>query len=36
MNAIEHGNRNQPDIPVDVEVIQDGADIIVDHHRPRR
>lgn len=29
MNAIEHGNRNQPDIPVDVEVTQDGADIIV-------
>jgi anti-sigma regulatory factor (Ser/Thr protein kinase) len=29
MNAIEHGNRNQPDIPVEVEVTQDGADIIV-------
>ncbi len=29
MNAIEHGNRNQPDIPVDVEVTQDGPDIIV-------
>ncbi|HTT54504.1 MAG TPA: ATP-binding protein [Streptosporangiaceae bacterium] len=29
MNAIEHGNRNQPEIPVDVEVTQDGADIIV-------
>lgn len=29
MNAIEHGNRSQPDIPVDVEVTQDGADIIV-------
>ncbi len=29
MNAIEHGNRGQPDIPVDVEVIQDGDDIIV-------
>ncbi|MGI8449561.1 MAG: ATP-binding protein [Streptosporangiaceae bacterium] len=29
MNAIEHGNRGRPDIPVDVEVIQDGADIIV-------
>jgi anti-sigma regulatory factor (Ser/Thr protein kinase) len=29
MNAIEHGNRNQPDIPVDVEVTLDGPDIIV-------
>ncbi|MBV9793577.1 MAG: ATP-binding protein [Actinobacteria bacterium] len=29
MNAIEHGNLGQPDVPVDVEVIQDGADIIV-------
>jgi serine/threonine-protein kinase RsbW len=29
MNAIEHGNRSQPDLPVDVEVTQDGADIIV-------
>jgi anti-sigma regulatory factor (Ser/Thr protein kinase) len=29
MNAIEHGNRNQADIPVDVEVTQDGPDIIV-------
>ncbi len=29
MNAIEHGNRGQPDIPVDVEVIQEGDDIIV-------
>jgi anti-sigma regulatory factor (Ser/Thr protein kinase) len=29
MNAIEHGNRSQPEIPVDVEVIQDGDQIIV-------
>lgn len=29
MNAIEHGNRGRPEIPVDVEVIQDGDDIIV-------
>lgn len=29
MNAIEHGNRNQPELPVDVEVTQDGPDIIV-------
>src|SRR6266852_8704624 len=29
MNAIEHGNRGRPDIPVDVEVIQEGDDIIV-------
>lgn len=29
MNAIEHGNRNRPEIPVDVEVTQDGPDIIV-------
>ncbi len=29
MNAIEHGNLSQPDVPVDVEVIQDGGDIIV-------
>jgi anti-sigma regulatory factor (Ser/Thr protein kinase) len=29
MNAIEHGNRGRPEIPVDVEVIQEGNDIIV-------
>jgi anti-sigma regulatory factor (Ser/Thr protein kinase) len=29
MNAIEHGNLSQADLPVDVEVIQDGGDIIV-------
>ena len=36
MNAIEHGNRNRPEIPVDVEVIQDGAGHHRGHHRPRR
>ena len=29
MNAIEHGNGNQAEIPVEVEVSQDGDDIIV-------
>ncbi len=29
MNAIEHGNRGQAEIPVDVEVIQAGEQIIV-------
>jgi serine/threonine-protein kinase RsbW len=29
MNAIEHGNRGRPEIPVDVEVIADGDDIVV-------
>jgi len=29
MNAIEHGNRNQPEVPVDVEVTADGGDIVV-------
>jgi anti-sigma regulatory factor (Ser/Thr protein kinase) len=29
MNAIEHGNRNQPDLPVDIEVTQQGADVVV-------
>jgi serine/threonine-protein kinase RsbW len=29
MNAIEHGNHNQPEIPVDVEVVQSGAEIVV-------
>jgi anti-sigma regulatory factor (Ser/Thr protein kinase) len=29
MNAIEHGNDNRPEIPVEVEVTQDGDKIIV-------
>jgi anti-sigma regulatory factor (Ser/Thr protein kinase) len=29
MNAIEHGNLSQPDVPVDVEVIRRDGDIIV-------
>jgi anti-sigma regulatory factor (Ser/Thr protein kinase) len=29
MNAIEHGNKNQPDMPVDVEVVSAGGDIVV-------
>ena len=29
MNAIEHGNGGRPEIPVDVEVTQDGDQIIV-------
>ena len=29
MNAIEHGNLNRPEIPVDIEVTQVGTDIIV-------
>ncbi len=29
MNAIEHGNRNQPEIPVDVEVVSADGDIVV-------
>jgi anti-sigma regulatory factor (Ser/Thr protein kinase) len=29
MNAIEHGNGNRAEIPVEVEVTQDGDDIIV-------
>ena len=29
MNAIEHGNKNRADIPVEVEVTQDGGDIVV-------
>jgi anti-sigma regulatory factor (Ser/Thr protein kinase) len=29
MNAIEHGNGNRPDIPVEVAVTQDGDEIIV-------
>jgi serine/threonine-protein kinase RsbW len=29
MNAIEHGNGNRPEIPVEVEVTQDGDQLIV-------
>ena len=29
MNAIEHGNGNRPEIPVEVEVTQDGDRLIV-------
>ena len=29
MNAIEHGNKNHADIPVDVEIIQTGDEITV-------
>jgi anti-sigma regulatory factor (Ser/Thr protein kinase) len=29
MNAIEHGNRNQPEVPVDVEVTVADGDIVV-------
>jgi serine/threonine-protein kinase RsbW len=29
MNAIEHGNKNQPEIPVDVEVMSSDGDIVV-------
>jgi anti-sigma regulatory factor (Ser/Thr protein kinase) len=29
MNAIEHGNRNQPEVPVDVEVTAGDGDIVV-------
>ena len=29
MNAIEHGNGNRPEIPVEVEVTRSGADITV-------
>src|SRR5882672_4961095 len=29
MNAIEHGNGNRPEIPVEVEVTQDGDEIVV-------
>jgi anti-sigma regulatory factor (Ser/Thr protein kinase) len=29
MNAIEHGNRNQDEIPVDVEVVAAEGDIVV-------
>ena len=29
MNAIEHGNRNRPELPVQVQVSDDGGDIVV-------
>jgi len=29
MNAIEHGNGNRPEIPVEVEVTQNGEEIVV-------
>jgi anti-sigma regulatory factor (Ser/Thr protein kinase) len=29
MNAIEHGNQNHAEIPVEVEVTQNGAEIVV-------
>jgi len=29
MNAIEHGNHNQPDLPVDIQVMTNDADLIV-------
>jgi len=29
MNAIEHGNRNRADLPVDIEVTQQGTSIVV-------
>jgi serine/threonine-protein kinase RsbW len=29
MNAIEHGNLNRPEMPVDVEVVQSGAEIVI-------
>ena len=29
MNAIEHGNKNQPEVPVDVEVMSSDGDIVV-------
>jgi anti-sigma regulatory factor (Ser/Thr protein kinase) len=29
MNAIEHGNGNRPEIPVEVEVTQDGDQVII-------
>ena len=29
MNAIEHGNGNRPEIPVEVKVTQDGDEIVV-------
>jgi anti-sigma regulatory factor (Ser/Thr protein kinase) len=29
MNAIEHGNRNRRDVPVNIEVMADGGEIVV-------
>ena len=29
MNAIEHGNRNRPEVPVGIEVTEDSGDIVV-------
>jgi len=29
MNAIEHGNGGRPDLAVDIEVLQSGADVVV-------
>src|SRR6201996_1461750 len=29
MNAIEHGNKNRAEVPVEVEVTQNGEDIVV-------
>jgi serine phosphatase RsbU (regulator of sigma subunit)/anti-sigma regulatory factor (Ser/Thr protein kinase) len=29
MNAIEHGNHNQPDLPVDIQVVTSASDLIV-------
>ena len=29
MNAIEHGNHNQPDLPVDLQVLTSASDLIV-------
>jgi serine phosphatase RsbU (regulator of sigma subunit)/anti-sigma regulatory factor (Ser/Thr protein kinase) len=29
MNAIEHGNHNQPDLPVDIQVLTNNTDLIV-------
>jgi anti-sigma regulatory factor (Ser/Thr protein kinase) len=29
MNAIEHGNHNQADVPVEVEVLESGTEIVV-------
>jgi serine phosphatase RsbU (regulator of sigma subunit)/anti-sigma regulatory factor (Ser/Thr protein kinase) len=29
MNAIEHGNHNQPDLPVDIQVLTSASDLIV-------
>jgi anti-sigma regulatory factor (Ser/Thr protein kinase) len=29
MNAIEHGNHNQPDLPVDIQVMTSASDLIV-------